>query len=710
MAPCDPSLNTVNPPAFPNFGFGFAPIQIPFPDLSIPTGLIEDLYALINSLSALFPSGTFKPTLDNFLKNILDAIANIISQIAPYLSFYNFILALLRLIVCIMEVLCAIPNPFAMASAVATMMSECVPPFLNLFPWLALIAMIIALLLLILALIEYIIATILAIILEIIEQLILLGNGFSFQDAESTIAVIQKIANLTCFMQNLLAIFLALAAIMAIIQALASFGGFGICDEGSDCCVDSVCPPFIKDSPITGTLGQLTYHSGIGTDVATLFASLAIPGIENILFVPPIRTEKWQLVDTSSSQVHTFSEVLTPVITTDAEGNINIGVFWPEGIVYNKDTVPTKAAYTCDLRLEMNPVTYIPTDTGGNRFFQIKDCVVVVKPYLGVLNFEEEIVFSNTTGTISLEGGLVYEDDGYTEVIGTDGYQASLNTFIHIDDLSISDPADLGSDDGVTFNNVEFTFKPGYATLAGHTLITVGCMPSPRIEKAVVNAVLQAEDARAVIDKLGPAPDGVKVPSTGVLPNVNGTLDCLTTALAAFRKNISIETAALFQAEVETCLGDLKDQTLAVYCNAIVAAVSQFKSEASVEPDVQFISRNINTHVVLKDASGTNICTSMPDTCVPLIESLIKANVTFGSITGFKYDGSSAFDATLTSSSAGSGTMTIQFNEKIFSTIVPPANGNGSSIEETIISYTFVDAPAEPVVRHDEGDVARTRE
>src|SRR4030067_1393771 len=155
MSPCRASDSSMDvtaspPPNIPGIGSLFAPLQIPIPELDLPTDLLEDLLELMGKLGALFPSGLFKANPDFGMKNVLDFIANILSQLAPFLSFYNFIMAALNLIICIIEVLCAIPNPFAVAAKLKRLFAECLPPFLNLFPWLALLAMILALLLLIL--------------------------------------------------------------------------------------------------------------------------------------------------------------------------------------------------------------------------------------------------------------------------------------------------------------------------------------------------------------------------------------------------------------------------------------------------------------------------------------------------------------------------------------------------------------------------------
>lgn len=704
--PCNPSDNTINPPIIPGipipgFGIPIAPIQIPFPNLSLPTGLIPDLSALVNSLSLLFPSSTFKPTIDNFTKVVFDLIANLLTQIAPFLSFYNFIMALLNLIMCIIEIICALTNPFKLIPAIIHLFKDCLPPFMLLFPWLALIAMIIALLLLILALIEYLIATILAIILEIIRNIMILASGLSFQDATATLAAIQKLAELMCLIQNIMAILAALGAIMAIIQALTLIGGGLACDD-STCCSPDVCPPFIKNAPINGTAGQMTYSSQVGVDLASVFAGISglPPDFDTSIFnIPPTRTERWQLVDVTFPPVqYPFSSIVTPTIDPLT---LNIAEkFWPEGITFNAKTPKSRACYTCDVRVRVNPTSFGHSDAQGSRYFRINDCIVVREPYIGLLNYQEDIVLSNFTGTLNLEGGLVFEDDGTTPYM-IDGKQATLNKLIHkSDQITVTSP----SDDLIVFDNIEYSLKPGYGALMGYQLITAGCIPEIRIEKSVFNAVLASEDIRAVFLKLQPLPPGKKVPSVGVLPNVQGAQDCVLNSLSDFRKNVTLETAAEFQANVETCLNDLRDQTLTAICGAIIAAVSQFKSTVTLSADVEFTTRPIKVNVLLKDPVGTNVGINIPPTCVPIVEAKLQGEVTLGEVTGFKYDGASSFDALITSKKSGSGTLNVMFDNKIFSQFIPGTNNTASQITETVLDYTFVDAVVEPIVRRDNTD------
>lgn len=702
--PCTPSDNTLSPipippVVVPGFGTIFSPIQIPIEDLGLPTELLEDVMGLAQRISAQFPSGIFKANPDFSMKNVLDFVANILSQIAPFMSFYNFIMACLRIIVCVIEVLCAIPNPFAVAQKLKVLFTECLPPFLNLFPFSALVVMIISLLLLILAIIEYIIIVIISIIEQIIANLEVLAAGITLSDAQSTLAAAQKIASLLCFIQNILAIFVALAAIMAIVETLAKLAGFGICDDNDDdgCCTPDICPPFIKNTPdgIAVEVGTLKYISQIGVD---LTGSLP-PEVAALVQIPPVRQGRWQLYDTAQDPQFPIALIITPILDN---------IFWPEEVSeFPADVSLRRAPYTVDLTLTVNPTDFGHTDGYGERVFQIKNCIVVRKPYRGVYQFDNELFDTPSTGTLNVEGGLVFEMDGTTPVL-IDGEQATLNEFINIADaIGTALPA---TDDSITIDNVRFVWKPNAPALAGYQLTTVGCIPEVNVEKAVQNAILTAEGLDPVIDRLPPTPAGIALPSTGTfLPNIDGATQCITNALNLFRTDVSAVKAAEFQATIETCLGDLRNQTLSTLCAALISGVSQFKSTISLDTDVQFATRPIQVSVTLKDPTGSNLGLGIPQSCGDQMASLLSGQVDFGEISSFSYNAtSSLFLANLTAKEAGSGLLTISFDDKVLSLVVPgTVGGSASIISENEISYEFVDATVEPPVRRDVSDVAQ---
>jgi hypothetical protein len=690
------SLNVPASPGIPIGGFGlpFSPIQLALPDLDLPTELVEAILDLIKQIGAIFPSGIFKANFDFGIKNVLAVISQILSQLAPYLSLYNLFQAVLQMFVCIIEILCAIPNPVLLIIKLKKLFMECLPNLLAIFPFLALILMIISLLLLLIALIQYIIATVLKVIDEIIKNILVVADALQLQDAESTLAVAQKIAALLCFIDNLMSIFVAIAAIMSIIQALMQIGGSSICsdEDPEGCCSADICPPFIKqsDNGIQVDSATLLYHHEIDTDLDSIFS---IPGLFQLMNIPPLRSERWQVYANDSTPQYPIVSIITPVVSPDLPFNGQI--FYPEA-TFTKDSPPNRSPYTVNMRILMDPKVFNPADVLGIRYMRVNDCIVVERPYQGVTVYDNSADMSNITGTFHIEGGKVFEDDGTTKYLIA-GEQATLNNFVHM-------PASLGSippfDDGYVFSNIEMTWFPVHESLVSYSLITIGCVPEVSIEKAVQNAILAAEGIEPVFAKLAPVPAGKAVPSTGVLPNVSGAQQCVTDATAKLRKSVSAATVAEFQAQVLTCLGDLLDQTTAAYCGAVLAGVSQFKSTFILDTDAQFTTRPINLSVSLNRASGQPVTTNMPADCASSMADKLKADVTFGDVSAFTYDGYAFFNAEITSDKAGKGDVGVSFDGKVLNTVTPGSGySTPSSITETRLNYEFISTTKEPAVR-----------
>lgn len=684
--PCNPN-NSLNPPIFPNFpipGFGLpiAPIQLPIPDFNFPENFPQSILDLINSLTINWAGSRLSPQLDDLTNSILKALSDLFSQIAPFLSLYNFFQALLNMILCIIEVLLCIPNPWAMIRAMRKLIKRCLPAFLNLFPWLALLAMILSILLLLLALIQYIIARILQIIEDLLKNLVLLGQGATLQDAESTAAVAIKIASLLCIMENLMAVFSAIAAILAIINALASIRGRKIScgnnDSGNDpdCCND-VCPPFIQNNPdgISGIQGTLRYYKQIQADP-----------IDGEFFT---RAESWQFVNDASVQPYPFKDIITPL--PDSNGELG-DIFWPEGQVFPANTTLRKAPYKVDLTLEnYNPIVFIPSDTGIARNFTIKNTIVEIKPYIGVRDEDNNIDTSiNNDGTLSLVGGLVYEANGLPYMIG--GQQATLETFIH------QNPSTSGEapvfDDGYVINDIPFTLIINHAALVNYNLTTIGCIPEISTEVGIINNTTKID---SVLEQV---PDA--------LPDVAGAQQCVANAIASIRQDVSLENVAARAADIEACLRDLETQTTNSFCSVFELAVDPFQSEVTLDPDIQFVTRPIEVFVDLKDVGGIDISTNIPIECQSTIASKIKGNVTFGDITDFSYDGYGHFVADITSDVAGSGELTVSFNGNVFSRIINRDDIEAQTeIQEIVLPYQFIGTNiVDPKNRRDATDVA----
>lgn len=695
---CNPNDININPdtagppPITPGFGLPYAPPSVPFPDLSLLSGVPEDLLDLLNKLFAIIPGGTLSPNLGDFSKTIVDGISSLLNQLAPYLALYKFFQALLNMVACIIDVVCALMNPFKLVSAVKKLFKQCLPEFLSLFPWLALLAMLIALLLLLIELIKYIIETITKYIEDIIHNIEALSNTIALKGTEDDIiAAVSKIAESLCLIENVMAALIGFEAIMAIVKSLGDVAGRSFCAKGSarhgsdgDCCSDEVCPEFIANNPdgFSGTLGQLVYHKEIDNDLATL-------GLPTNLVLPAIRNESWQFFDASTSSTYNFADIIT---------EINGHMFWPEGKNFASDTNVNKVPYTVDLILKnINPTFFGHSDpySGKTRDFIVKDVIVVSKPYLGLVQYDGSTSSTlGQNGVLELGGGTVYESDGTTYFF-VSGVPATLNTFIH-------QATALGSptfEDGYFAYDVDFTLKYNFDVLVGDNLITMGCRPDVAVESEILNLSIQNFDAISTI-----------IPS---LPDIAGTVNCITNAVGSVRQNVSPANAAVFQANVNTCLNNLLDQTITAYNTAVKAATSSYHSTIALDTDLQFIELPIVVSVTLQDSSGTVISAGVPSESQDYIASMIDGYVSLGSISKFSYDGYGAFTANLTSTVAGSGELSVSFDSAILSIVENRDNLSiSSSISENIKTYQFVGSPVysggvpDPIVRRDPSDIA----
>lgn len=681
--PCNPNDTTINIPTQPGIplapfgGIPFSPIQLPIPNLQLPN--ISSVLDLINQFTAIIPGGSLKPTLDESANTILTAIMSLFNQLAPYLSIYNFFQAGFKMILCLLEIICAFPNPFRMFRAMRKLFKQCLPNFLSLFPFLSLLSIILAILLLIIALVEYIIEMVELLIKDLLANLINLEEGLTLQNDDAVSATARKIAQLLCLMENLFAVFVAIGAVISIIQALAELAGSSACGGGGapstdseSCCSTDVCPPFITDNngKISGISGELIYYHRIDTDVRGIFGSIS-PEQAASFNLPAIRNESWQFINQATNQPYPFLDIITAI----GDGDI----FYPEGVSFNKNTKPTKAPYTLDLILkEYNPKVFITSEDGRSRDFIIKDVIITQKPYIGVDDFDNNLNTKlNSKGTFTLAGGLVYEIAPNLDqnAYFVNGNQATLETFIHHNPTVGFLPT---IDDGYMIGDIQFDLNINENVLIGYGLITLGCNSDLTIERIIANTRIESIGFDAVSVKLSQP-----------LPDVAGAQTCTANAISKLRSSVSPASVATFQAEITACLDQLKTETLASYCDILKNGVSVYESTVKNNVDVEFITRKIKTTVQLLDPNGTVISTNIPPSCS--IDSLLTASVTLGSVSPFVYDGYSTFSATIESKVAGDGVLSVFFNKNIFKKIIGADDNNvQSQIQDNTLAYTFI--------------------
>src|ERR1700743_277675 len=121
---CIPITDSLfTPPDIPGVS-GFAPVlpALNFPFPSIP---LADLQELFNAINLILPPGIIKPAFEpDFLNDVYGAVNDLLGRFMPFLMLYKFFLPVLNLILCIIEILCALLNPFKLPGAISRLFRQ----------------------------------------------------------------------------------------------------------------------------------------------------------------------------------------------------------------------------------------------------------------------------------------------------------------------------------------------------------------------------------------------------------------------------------------------------------------------------------------------------------------------------------------------------------------------------------------------------------
>jgi len=716
MSPCSPNDVAVAVPEGPSGpgipGFG-VPFSLKVPELSpFPDGFPEDLLDLFNKLQLLVPPGALKPQLNpNFGKDVFDSIMKLLDQFMPFLMLYKFFLPILEIIICIIEVLCSLMNPFKLIRALNRLFTQCIPAFLNLFPVFALIIMIISLLLLIIALVEYIVAQIAKFIKTVLRNIKALEKAFQKGDAASVKAIAQKLGSMLCMFQNLFVLFAIFNIIIQVIRDILSLV-FSIppCEDGDPsnqdgCCTPDVCPAIVKEQ-YTRSSGTFKYLNQVAVQT-----TLSLPAAFGGAFNFNVRPESWQLYDLSQEQKQQFRNIFDAYDVTILPKPI----FFPTDSTYNAQTDYKQAPYTLDLRMFYNPSSW--GRSGLPRFIRFNNVIMTNVPTVNLSEGDLSIQ-SVHNGIGLMAGGAGYEDDGTTVLTGfaADGItsitnQATLENFIHQPAQYSINPI-LSINDGYTFSNMEYIFKPNIAPLLTKNLVTLGCVPSIATNRTFINNVF-AGDIGLKTQLLGSL---INDPN---FPNPGAAQECMTTAISNLRSDMTAAGVAQFQATTDLCLNKLKNDTNAALGALVGIGCDPCKSTFTAIPKIQFTSKSIIVAVNLNEKNGMSLTSGLSTAVAADLATRIKGHITFGKIDAFKYDGYQSFNANLTSAVPGTGSIMISFDNNILctNTLPPPGSSADAVPVHTLqsIDYQFIytqspthaDGDTEGQPSRDAGDLSR---
>lgn len=693
--PCNPSAININVPpgpagpAIPGFGVPFAPPASGNP-INLPEGFPEDLLGIAESLQLILPSNIIKPSLSiNYGKDVFDGIMSLMDKFFPFLSMYKFFLPILDMIICIIEIICSLINPFALFAKVQRLFRVCIPEFLSLFPIFALIVMLLSILFLLITLIEFIITKVLELVDLLLANITALVEAFQLSDAEGVLAITRKLGLVICAFQNLFVLLVIFSAIIDIIKNILKLvSAIPPCDNGGSldtndttrCCDPITCPAYIKNNTtLSSTTGSFQYFNEASQGLSSLPSGFP-PNFPLSFFTgAAVRAESWQLYDTSQTFATAFYNI-TKAYDLPAGTNI---VFFPTGSTFTATTPINQVPYLANLTLFYNPTFWDRTDLKGPRFIQINNCIVTAPPAADVTTYNNGTV-TIPTGVLELTGGLAYENDGVTPIL-LNGVQATLNTFIHLaPSISTSGPPSLHPTDGYLFSDVQYTFTIQHPVLFAAALITLGCIPTIALDRDFVNTVFGG-NAGINFTQLN------NLINSPTFPDVAGAQQCLSTALTALAGNISTQGVANFQSTATTCLTNLQSSANSTIGTLLGLGYDQYKSTFTLSPTPQFTNNNIVISVALNETNGQGITSGLPVSLGPSVASRLSAVVTFGAVGEFIYDGAQFFDATITSGTAGSGTAQVFFDGVPVSVATLPNDLNTPpSVSVTSLPYTFV--------------------
>jgi len=687
MSDCKPEdLNlNLNPPAstapnIPGFGVPSSPITS---SPAYPTGFPEDLRALFDSLSVILPPGSIKgPLTPNAGKQVIDGVLKILDQLSPFLLVYKFILPVLNLVVCIIEVLCAIPNPFKVIRALKRLFRNCLPQFLALFPAFALPVLIISLLELIIQLFTYLKDQISKLVTMLLKNVAVYQNAIKTGDATQVKAAATKFAQILCSFQNYFVVLLSVSSIIQTVKDILSLLNLRLpCRKSDDCCDPSVCPAFISQGSFTSTGGNLRYINQV---VSKTNISSTIT-----------RQESWSFFDarTSVPQVQAFSNIYDAYDITESPKTI----FFPE-ITYTKESDYQKSPYTLDLKFEYDPSLF--GKVGIKRFVIVRNVMMAKKPNNYVLN-KDSAKISKQTGVLSLVGGQAFEVDGITPIM-IDGNQATLDVLItkasqQLDFTNLN-TSDDGPVEDVIDIAVEYIFDINHEALYAANLITAGCIPEIAIDSQFLDSIFTSTSAinLAVLTNLQ-------------LPDYSKVVDCLNVGLTDLRQNINPDGISQFSSLITTCIDKAINDSQDAINQLIPTAIDLTKSDFTIYPKVQFTNKNILVKVTLNDAYGNNVFKASNGRNSEIVANQLSATITSGFVTNFTYNKDDAsFEALIQSKEAITGDVSILYNGSYISTVTYNTDltqDNSTSIKK--LPYMFM---AFGESGNDQGELSRRDE
>ena len=247
---------------------------------------VNDKYSPLLKINQRLPAGIkmYAKGTHNTMTDRIDASMSIFGQITPFLGSFKTLLIVIRVIVCVIDVICALINPFQLIVAIIALM-DCIIDLLSLFPQLAVPIMILSFLQNFVGFLETFIQQITAYVFSIVNSQLALLNSRISQDLAQLAAAEQQAFGATKQIRDVIALLEPALQIIQIFKDLLNFAMHFPCasNQGSSQ-NDGTCPPgnmqklmqeIVQDKTVAPntygiSVGDLVRVNGVVTGITTI--------------------------------------------------------------------------------------------------------------------------------------------------------------------------------------------------------------------------------------------------------------------------------------------------------------------------------------------------------------------------------------------------------------------------------------------------------
>lgn len=661
-------------------------IQFPLPDQLLEqtyNEIVESLTCPPCSGAQIRPSGLHPSAA----LNLGDAIADITSHLTSFTSGYSIILVILKMIGCMIEVICAINNPFALIPAVVRLFAGCLPEFVLIFPFFVVPCIIFCFIKIFLAVTQYIITYIDPIITDIIDNIENLVEAFQNSNEDVQEAVAFKLAGLIQELASIVGILSVLGAIFDMIEALLSQGVGIPCSSGSggscSACTDPLCPSPIQVDSFSGADGSIFILYGArGVDFTIRFSSASRQ--DEFLTIRNNNLFPTELNYTAIDDVDDLPYVLRvsgsdyAVSSIDSTGTLILSSipnqFLEDGYLSSVRSAPAPVFQVAISEPEIRFATDTPTFSSS----MVPASPTAPRTYIEIQETRSDATIN--TGTWELTefideyNVLIQRDDGESWA----GSNAVLDPSPFLVWRLIPTAPGVGDD-------LPFTFTTNHDVLLKHGLIGTGCHPA--VQEAREMLLNQYPD-------LGDNQDG-SLASVGLdgIPDLNGLIDSLNDQLdtlgPANKDYISDNYDALRDAvnnlDLATPLNAFGDELIDYAKSLCPLAIDVQNSGLSASPKIQEVGKEVVVSVTPLSYSGAPLSFGLPPGVLDIEVEISSGELTeLTEVLDEEGDATGTFQATLTSVDPQKIEITAKVCDKYI------ADFDGTNLVTRVIEVEFV--------------------